>query len=46
MKAVACLLSMTENPDWLNRQEADCRRYADERGLTVYRGLHRYRSQR
>lgn len=27
--------SVTENPDWLNRQEADCRRYADEHGMTI-----------
>ncbi|MGP5054697.1 recombinase family protein [Brachybacterium paraconglomeratum] len=35
MKAVTYRRSVTENPDWLNRQEADCRRYADEHGLTI-----------
>lgn len=35
MKAVTYRRSVTENPDWLNQQEADCRRYADEHGLTL-----------
>ena len=35
MKAVTYRRSVTENPDWLNQQEADCRRYADEHGLTI-----------
>ena len=35
MKAVTYRRSVTENPDWLNRQEADCRRYADEHGMTI-----------
>ncbi|ROZ64663.1 recombinase family protein [Kocuria soli] len=35
MKAVTYRRSVTENPDWLNRQESDCRRYADEHGLTI-----------
>lgn len=35
MKAVTYRYSAAENPTWLNQQEADCRRYADEHGMTV-----------
>lgn len=35
MNAVAYRRSAAENPTRLNQQEADCRRYADEHGLTV-----------
>src|SRR5699024_9413302 len=35
MKAVTYRRSVTENPDWLNRQEADCRHYAEEHELTI-----------
>ncbi|GAB3623743.1 recombinase family protein [Micrococcus luteus] len=35
MKAVTYRYSAAENPTWLDQQEADCRRYADEHGLTV-----------
>ena len=35
MKAVLYRCSVTENPTWLKDQEADCRRYGDEHGLTV-----------
>lgn len=35
MKAVTYRYSAAENPTRLNQQEADCRRYADEHGLTV-----------
>src|SRR5690625_7990505 len=35
MKAVTYRYSAAENPTWLDQQEADCRRYADEHGMTV-----------
>lgn len=35
MKAVTYRYSAAENPTWLDQQEAECRRYADEHGLTV-----------
>ena len=35
MKAVIYRYSAAENPTWLDQQEADCRRYADEHDLTV-----------
>ncbi|WP_396290679.1 recombinase family protein [Curtobacterium sp. KT1] len=35
MKAVTYRRSATENPTWLDDQEADCRRYAEEHGLTI-----------
>lgn len=35
MNAVAYRRSAAENPTRLNQQEADCRRYADEHGLTI-----------
>lgn len=35
MKAVTYRHSAAENPTWLDPQEAECRRYADEHGLTV-----------
>lgn len=35
MKAVLYRRSATENPTWLNDQEADCRRYASDHGLTI-----------
>jgi len=35
MKAVTYRYGAAENPTWLNQQETDCRRYADEHGLTV-----------
>ncbi len=35
MKAVIYRYSAAENPTWLDQQEADCRRYADELGMTV-----------
>lgn len=35
MKAVAYRRSAADNPTWLNDQEAECRRYAEEHGMTV-----------
>jgi DNA invertase Pin-like site-specific DNA recombinase len=35
MNAVTYRYSAAENPTRLNQQEADCRRYADEHGLTI-----------
>ena len=35
MKAVTYRYSAAENPTWLDQQEAACRRYADEHGMTV-----------
>lgn len=37
MTAVTYRRSATENQEWLDDQEADCRRYADEHGLTITR---------
>lgn len=35
MKAVLYCRSATENPTWLDDQEADCQKYARENGLTI-----------
>lgn len=35
MKAVTFRYSAAENLTWLDQQEADCRRYADEHGLPI-----------
>lgn len=35
MKAVTYWYSAAEKPTWMDQQEADCRRYDDEHGLTV-----------
>lgn len=37
MTAVTYRRSATENQGWLDDQEAGCRRYADEHGLTITR---------
>jgi DNA invertase Pin-like site-specific DNA recombinase len=35
MRPVTYRYSAAENPTWLDQQEAACRRYADEHGMTV-----------